>query len=231
MHRELRDKAVKFRLDDRLSYGQIRKLINVSKSTLSYWLRDLPLDEERIRELKIQGLKNGEAGRERFRATMREKREKKMLEIYKDKTLKFQSIFSDDLLFIAGLMLYLAEGEKKTYHRLVFSNTDPDIVDFFTNWVVRFLNVPKDQIKVCLHLYENMDIKKEEDFWKERLNLGKSQFYKTQIRKLKKSSFSYRESFRHGTCQVYVSGVEKKQEVMMSIKAFLDLYKVKILGT
>ena len=75
-----------------------------------------------------------------------------------------------------------------------------------------------------LHLYANMNIAKEEKFWKNELNLTPRQFYKTQIRQLSKASFSYSESFRHGTCSLYVSSVEKKMNLMMSIQAFLKVY-------
>jgi hypothetical protein len=87
-----------------------------------------------------------------------------------------------------------------------------------------FLNIDKKKIKIQLHLYENMDLEKEKGFWKKTLGLPKDQFYKPAIRKLQKASFSYRESFRHGTCSVYVNGVEKKREVMAAIQAFLDRY-------
>ena len=35
-----------------MSYGQIKKILKISKSTLSDWLKNYPLTEERIRELQ-----------------------------------------------------------------------------------------------------------------------------------------------------------------------------------
>ena len=52
MKAELRQKALKLRTKDRLSYGEIQKRLNVSKSTLSYWLREFPLSKQKIAELK-----------------------------------------------------------------------------------------------------------------------------------------------------------------------------------
>ncbi len=49
MKAELRQKALKLRTKNRLSYGDIQKRLNVSKSTLSYWLREHPLSEAEIR--------------------------------------------------------------------------------------------------------------------------------------------------------------------------------------
>jgi len=129
-----------------------------------------------------------------------------------------------EALFIAGLMLYAAEGGKRKDSTIVLANTDPDIIIFFIKWLEMFLKIPKEKMRVQLHLYENMDIKKEKEVWKSKLNLSKSQFYKNSIRKLKKSSFSYESSFRHGTCSLYTYGVEKRTELMMAIKAFFDKY-------
>lgn len=69
-----------------------------------------------------------------------------------------------------------------------------------------------------------MDVREEEEFWMSLLDLSDSQLYKTQVRPLRKSSFSYPESFRHGTCSINALGVDQKAELMMAIKAFTDLY-------
>ena len=76
----LREKAVKLRTERELSYSEIKKRLGVSKSTLSYWLKDFPLSEEKIVQLKRLGWKKGEASRERFRNTMAGKRKKLDLE-------------------------------------------------------------------------------------------------------------------------------------------------------
>jgi len=223
MDSKLRQKAVELRLKNELSYTEIKKRLNVPKSTLSYWLHDFPLDKRKILELQRKGWAKGEASRERFRLAMREKKEKRAQIIYNKQKSRLSNI-SKDAYFVAGLMLYLAEGDKKNYSRIALSNTDSRVIKFFINWMIEFLDISKNKIKVQLHLYEDMDIEKEKKFWQNELGFYGSQFYKPSIRKLKKSSFSYRESYRHGTCEVYLMGVEKKTELMMAIKAFIDKY-------
>lgn len=223
MNSQLREQAIKLRTEKNLSYGEIRKRMGVSKSTLSYWLKEFPLSEKRILELRHQGWKKGEASRERFRNTMRKRQELKRQEVYKKYQKRLDKI-SKDAFFVAGLMLYLAEGGKTNYAQITLTNTDPKIIKFFVQWLIDFFDVAKKEMKAELHLYENMDIKKEQKFWQKELGFRKNQFYKTQIRKLQKASFSYKESYRHGTCQIYFPGVEKKRELMMAIQAFLDKY-------
>lgn len=223
MDSKLRQKAVELRIKSELSYSEIKKRLNVPKSTLSYWLHDFPLNEKKIIELQQKGWTKGEAGREKFRLAMRKKKEEKAQVIYNKQKIRLLNI-SKDAYFVAGLMLYLAEGDKRNYSRIALGNTDPRVIKFFIKWIIKFLGISKNKIKAQLHLYENMDIEKEKKFWQNELELHETQFYKSSVRKLKKSSFSYRESYRHGTCEIYLMGVEKKTELMMAIKAFMDKY-------
>lgn len=116
----------------------------------------------------------------------------------------------------------VVEGNKKNSSRIALANTDSEIVMFFISWLVKYYSVPKHVIKVQLHLYEDMNLEKEHIFWENVLDLSKEQFYKSSVRKLKKGSFTYRESFRHTTCSIYVLGVQNKIRLMLSIKAFLS---------
>lgn len=225
MNAKLRQKALELRLSG-FSYGMIRKKLGVAKGTLSYWLKDNPLSEERILELRRLGWQKGEVSRERFRKTMRARREILDQEIHDKYLEKFRKLNQNSYL-TAGLMLYLAEGSKTDNCRIIVANTDPRVLRFFIHWLADFLDIPKEKLKIWLHLYDNMDIKKEEEFWQKELKLDKKQLFKPYISKVKKSSFSYKESHRHGTCSIYFGNVVKKRELMMAVKALLDCYEHK----
>lgn len=168
MNSQLREQAIKLRLKKELSYGEIKTRLRVPKSTLSYWLREFPLKEERILELRRRGWKKGEASRERFRNTMRKKQELKRKEIYKKYQKRLNRI-SEDAFFVAGLTLYLGEGDKSHYAQIVLANTDSKIIKFFIKWMMNFLSIDKKDLKAQLHLYKNMDIEKEQKFWQKEL--------------------------------------------------------------
>lgn len=218
-----RELAIELRLTHKLGYKAIAEQVKVSKSTLSRWLEDLPLSEGRILELRRAAWSLGEAKRERFRQTMRAKRDKREHEIYLKQKKKFAHI-SDQSVFIAGLMLYAAEGDKKSKADIAFTNTDPVLILFFVRWVTRFLGFPKEKFRIQLHLYENMDVKAEELFWIRQLGLSEKQLWKSQVNALRPKSFSYRDTSRHGTCKLYVGSVPKKAEIKLSIQAFFDTY-------
>lgn len=219
----LKDQAIRLRLEQNLGYASIAKLISVSKSTLSNWLKNYPLTDERIKELRRLNLKNNDVRIETFRNRMRLKREIKFREVYERQKLAFREI-SRQSRFISGLVLYLAEGSKKDDYHISIANTDPAVIRFFMKWADEFLNIDRKSFRIQLHLYLTMDIGREERFWQNTLEIGKNQFYKHQIRRTQKGSFTYRESFRHGTCQVYFSSSEKKRELMAAIKAFVDSF-------
>lgn len=61
MNSILREKVIKLRIENNLSYSAIRKRLGVPKSTLSGWLNSYPLSKERIKELRLLGWKKGEA--------------------------------------------------------------------------------------------------------------------------------------------------------------------------
>ena len=191
------DQAIELRRIHKLGYGEIAKRIKVSKSTLSRWLENMPLSDKRVLELRRAAWGRGEAKRERFRQTMRAKRDKREYEIYLTQKKKFTRI-SEQSMFIAGLMLYAAEGDKKSKSDIAFTNTDSELVLFFLCWTMRFLGFPKEKFRIQLHLHENMDIKAEELFWIRHLGLSKKQLWKSQVYPLRPNSFSYRDTARHG---------------------------------
>ena len=47
-----REKAIVLRKEKRMSYSAIAAVLHVPKSTLSYWLKDLPLTDTEIRDLR-----------------------------------------------------------------------------------------------------------------------------------------------------------------------------------
>lgn len=224
MQKELRTKAIKMRVTEHLSYSAISKALDVPKSTLSYWLREYPLSEERILELRRKGWSKGEASRERYRNTMRKKKEVKDEEEYKHWLKYFKKTSKKDLM-IAGLMLYVGEGGKKKDSQLTLANTDPEVIELFLLWIEKCFQIPRSEVRIQLHLYESMNLDKEQKVWQDTLRLKKEQFYKSSVRKLQPHSFTYSSSHGHGTCSVYVFGTERRRAVAMATKAFLELLK------
>ena len=204
------------------SYSQIKKQLGLSKSTLSRWLSKFPLSKERIRELRD----NNQERIERFRNTMFKKREIKLIKCYKEQKNKILPL-SHKELFLSGLFLYWGEGNKATRHVISVNNTDPDVLKFSLFWYRKILNIPKEKIRVFLHLYSDMNINEEINYWSKNLNMPVKNFDKPYIKKSKKSDID-QKGFGHGTCGLRVSNTVIKDRILMGLKVVSDFYREKV---
>ena len=214
-----REKALTLRKQGK-SYSQIKKLLKLSKSTLSVWLRDYPLSKQRIRELRDWN----EQRIEKYRETMRKKRELRLKQYYKEQK-KVLFPLNKREFFLSGLFLYWGEGSK-TSTTLSISNTDPSIIKFFIDWLTKNLLVPKEKIKIQLHLYTDMNIKKELKFWSEILNIHFKQFIKPYIKKTSSARINHKGGFGHGTCNARVGDARLAERIHVTIKIIADKYNL-----
>jgi len=213
-----REKAITLRKQG-MSYSQIKKILKVSKGTLSRWLRNYPLSKKRIRELRDWN----EQRIEKYRKTMRRKREERLKQFYKEQKKSLFPFNARDL-FLAGLFLYWGEGTKSQPTMLSVSNTDPSVIKFFITWLTKSLKLPKEKLKVHLHLYKDMEIEKEISFWSDILNIPKKQFNKPYIKKSSSKRINHKGGFGHGTCNVTIGNARLAERIHMSIKAIADKY-------
>ena len=195
-----------------MSYSQIKDELNVSKSTLSSWLHGMPLSEKRIKELRD----NNPIRIERYRNTMRAKKEARLNEVYK-KVSKDINKFSKRDLFLAGLFLYWGEGTKASNCSVVLTNTNPAMLKFFIKWLKLF-DIKNKDLKVKLHLYSDMNVKKSLNFWSKELKIPINQFRKSYIKKTNLKSITYKNGFGKGTCCVMFEGRDLWEYIIMGLK-------------
>jgi len=201
-----------------MSYSQIKKDLGIPKSTLSGWLKNYPLSPERIKELQ-----HGEKTIEKYRETMRKKKEKRLQEFFiEQKELIFP--MSERELYLAGLFLYWGEGSKQHSSSLIISNTDPAVINFFSFWLTKALKVPKEKKKIQLQLYSDMDINKEIDYWSKILNIPKQQFVRPYIKESSSTRINHKGGFGHGTCGLRIGDARLTERTIMSIDAIAEKY-------
>jgi len=202
-----------------MSYSQIKKVLGVSKSTLSGWLKDYPLSEKRIRELR-----DSEQKIEKCRETKRKKREARLNVFYNEEKSKILPMSKKEL-YLAGLFLYWGEGSKsQNSAQLLISNTDPVVIKFFIYWAEESFNVPREKFSVQLHLYSDMDIDKEIGFWSKELKIEKKQFIRPYIKESLSSQITHKGAFGHGTCNLRIGDVRLFEKVIMGLKVIRDCH-------
>lgn len=206
-----KNKAIELRKKG-MSYSQIKKMLGISKSTLSGWLNDMPLSEKRIKEL---GALNP-IRIERCRNTKLMHRQERLRGVYTKVTEDIGSLSKREL-FIAGLFLYWGEGGKTKFCTTSMTNTNPDMVRFFIKWLIN-LGVDKKKLKISLHLYSDMNINKQVKYWSKFLSINICQFRKPYIKKTKLTDITYRNGFGQGTCSVIYDNRDVSEYVLQGIR-------------
>lgn len=220
-----RERAIKLR-EEGNTYGDIKKALNVAKSSLSDWLSNYPLTPKQISALERNKKNKKFLAIEKTIITKQIKRQKRLSDVYEEQREKWIKLNKNkDELELAGLFFYWGEGNKRLDGPVSISNTDPEALKFILQWFTKGLEVPQDKIKVNLQLYSDMNENEAIQFWSKELNLPLSQFSKPYIKQSKRVNITHK-GFGHGTCGLAVNDVRLKEKVMMMLKVIADSYTV-----
>src|SRR3989339_1247515 len=141
MNNPLKTRAIKFRKTG-LSYGEIAKKLNVSKSTLSYWLKDIPLTNEQQKRLYTKQVFILSKGPQ----SQKERRKREVNKITSEAEKEIKSPVALETYKILGAALYWAEGSKT--NGLKITNSDPNLILFMVKWFKKILGVSPKDLKV-----------------------------------------------------------------------------------
>lgn len=160
-----------------LSYSEILKEIPVAKSTLSLWLRSIGLakrQRQRLTEKKLAAMRRGWEARRRKRLQITEE--------IKTKARNEIGKLSNRELWLIGSALYWAEGtkEKDKSMGVKFSNSDPQMIKLFLEWLHRICKIPPKDIYFEIYLHKNSVSREKEvqNYWMRITNSSLSQFQK-----------------------------------------------------
>ncbi|MBU1000115.1 hypothetical protein KKE78_01800 [Patescibacteria group bacterium] len=184
------------------SFSEIMgKIPNLSKGTLSGWLKDIELTEKQ-KERLLEKIKSGSGkGRAKGAFANHQKRIEKtkyIIDVAKSEAKKRIV----DTLFLIGVMLYWAEGDK-TQERVGFTNSNQMMIQLMMKWFREICEVPETKFRVTLSIMMLHDKKESERFWSRTTRVSLNQFNKTHIKPtlLKgKRNPSYM-----GTCRIVIS--------------------------
>ena len=106
----------------------------------------------------------------------------------------------------------------------MLANTDPSMIKFFISWL-SLIGADKSKIRFTLHLYHDMNIKKELKFWSDTLGYPLSAFYKPYIKRTSLSALTYKNGFGHGTCNARYMSQELNDYALMGLSHIRSLYE------
>lgn len=160
-----------------LSYRDILREISVAKSTLSVWLKDLPVTKEEKKSLRKRKDSNISQGKIKAAAALRRKRLERERAIFLKSKEEFVE-FVREPLFHTGVALYWAEGSKRS-QLFRFSNSDPAMMTVMLDWIERFLYRKRYEIFVRLYTHRPFMNDRAEEYWSREINIPLKNFKKT----------------------------------------------------
>jgi hypothetical protein len=171
LHRWERRKLGKALRRHGLTYTEIRELIPVPKATLSNWCSSVSLTPEQIQAIRDRvpsqlGVPKDSQWRRRLE-----------IERIRSEASAYAVAHLDDPLFVAGVVLYWAEGSKSR-NDVILANTDARTLRLFVTWARRYLDRNAEFV-LSLHLHEGNDEEAAQSYWRAATRLSDVQFTKT----------------------------------------------------
>jgi hypothetical protein len=178
---DLRDKARELRAEG-LAYHQITARLGVSKSSVSLWVRDLPIPPRLSYE---ENRRRSAEGARQYWATERKAREAHRENQRAAAAVEVSGLTGREIL-IAGAIAYWCEGAKSKPHRqqycVVFINSDPGLIRLF----LRFLDtagIPRSDLVFTVSIHESGDVAAAQRFWLEATGAKSEQFNKPSLKR------------------------------------------------
>jgi len=177
-----------------LSYGEIMELIPVKKSTLATWCRDIELSA-----IQIEAIRQRRAQEPGVRRDTQWRRRRE-IEIIRERAQGQVDGLIGDPLWLAGVVLYWAEGGK-TRNDLKIANSDPRTHRLFVRWIRTYIE-PDAEFSLQLHLHEGNDELAARQHWQAAIGLHDARFHKSFI---KPHGTGHRKNhLQHGICTLVV---------------------------
>lgn len=208
-----KQKAIELRRQG-YSINDIRRKLNVAKSSISIWVRDVKLNQKQKQYLAIKGFKSDIVEKRRNTRLVKENTKRQLII---DKAKQDIKNLSEKDLFLIGIIFYWAEGSKTRRGVVEFSNGDPNAIKVMMKFFRNICRVPKKKFRGHIHIHENLDIKKAENYWSVVSEIPLSQFFKT-YNKPNKSSKGKKNSLPFGTFSIYVCDTE----LFLKIKGWIE---------
>lgn len=187
--RELREKGE--------SIKSIAKELQVARSSVSVWVRDIILTRGQIERLLQREVVGAEIGRLRSAEVRKEKRKNYIAQQMKEGEKVIDSLTQRDLL-IAGIALYWGEGSKRN-GSIQFCNSDLKMIQFFILWLEKCFSIRRDELTCWVGINEIHEerIEAVREYWSLNTGILLSQFKGTSFKRVtnKKIYENFEEHF------------------------------------
>ena len=203
--REDKQEAIKMRIEGK-SYSEISKTLNVPKSTLSYWLKDVRMTAEKTKALRERSSKAGFNALLKRNKSQKIEAKKRAEAIIKKSINEINQINLENLRLI-GSALYAGEGGKSK-NRVDFTNSNPQIIKIIMRFFREVCGVNKNKFRIQLAIHDENRIEDAREYWSRITEIPTSQFMKVSLALSKYSKKKRKNRLPYGTVQIRISDVE-----------------------
>ncbi|MBI2624250.1 helix-turn-helix domain-containing protein [Candidatus Parcubacteria bacterium] len=194
-HTVARQKAISLRKQG-WSYREIRTEVAVSKSTLSSWLKGLPLKPEHKERLYTKQIAILSRGSQSQKA----RRQREVDAIIAAAKKEVRLPISHEVFRLMGVALYWAEGSKGKM--LEITNSDPRLILFMVRWITSMFSILPTNLKMRLNIYPQQNETSIKKFWSDLTGIPISNFGKTFIKP--RSKGFKKNNLYYGTARIEV---------------------------
>lgn len=179
------EQALQFRTRG-FTLDEIAKICDVSKSTISKWLKNNVVSESVTKQNKTRAGQENAKRLKLMSKTRNNERARRYKEAIRSAETEYMH-YKNNPLFVAGIMLYLAEGDLKNEHQIRLSGTNEKSHRIFIKFAMEYLGIDKKQMHFWILLYTGQSEEVCMKRWKAATTLPYSQFYKNQYITTKKT--------------------------------------------
>jgi hypothetical protein len=131
-----------------------------------------------------------------------------------------------DPLHLMGCMLYWGEGSKAR-NKVVFTNSDPDMIRTFVRFLRESLGVDDGRIRVSCncHLGNGLGLRTIEQYWLELLELPETSMLPSIVNRASAASGRRRRTLPHGTLRVVVHSARLVQHIYGAIEEYAGIHR------
>lgn len=171
--------ALALRLEGK-TYGEIRGIFKIPKSTLSGWFSNLKVSG-RAKKILESKKKNGYYKLIEFNKTRTLDILKENENIRKQYESRVDKL-SDRELMILGAALYWGEGyknfnqKKSVYPYICMGNSDPEMIITFIHFLEKILGITKDRIRAPIFIYPGIVPEEAINYWQKLTKIPREHF-------------------------------------------------------
>jgi transcriptional regulator with XRE-family HTH domain len=162
------------------TYREIARYTNVSVSTISAWVRSESWSQK-ITEDNQRRAAHENSKRISLLNKARGNQYRKLYAEAERSAITEYKHYKNDPLFIAGLMLYIGEGDNSDNHLIRIANARTEVHRIFIAFAVAYLGVPREKVRFWVLLYPDLDPLKCSRAWSKALRIPLPQFHKYQV--------------------------------------------------